>query len=208
MIKAVIFDLGGVVVDTSLIRENWIKIFKPKNSEKFWQDMNHEMVPLCKGDINEAQFWKNAARKFKVDVKSIPPNLLKKDFKKLIRLNGELLGLISQLRKNYKVAAISNIINSHSKINKSLGLYSHFHFTVLSHEVKMTKDSKEIFLHAIKELKVNPGECIFIDDIKKFVNVARSTGMKAILFRSNHQLKSELEKLLNHEENKNKNQHF
>ena len=61
----------------------------------------------------------------------------------------------------------------------------------------MAKDDKRIFLMAAKKLKVKPKECIFIDDVKDFVNVAKSTCMKGIQFKNIGQLKSELNEILN-----------
>ena len=196
MIKAIIFDLGGVIINIDKLLKNWNKIFKIKDKEKFWREINYEMIPLCKGEINETQFWKNVANRFKVDYNKIPKNFLDKDFKKSITFNKELLRLVSILKRKYKIGVISNIIGSHSKINRSLGLYDHFHHLVLSFEVKMTKDSAEIFKLAAQRMNVKPKECIFIDDIGKFVSVAESAGMSAILFKDNKQLKSELERLL------------
>ena len=121
MIKAIIFDLGGVIVDTTLLVDRIASVFDVYDKKKFWQDMNHEMIPLCRGDINEKQFWKNMSQNYKMDHKKIPANLLRKDFRKLIRLNKELLQLIDKLKEKYKVAVISNIIEYHSKINKSMG---------------------------------------------------------------------------------------
>ncbi len=196
MIKAIIFDLGGVLVNTSLIADRFNLIFNPKDKKEFWQELNHEMAPLCKCEITEAQFWKNVARKYGVDAKKIPKNLLRKDFEKSVRTNQELLDLVLNLKRKYKVAVISNIIEYHSKINKKQGLYEHFDHLTLSYEVRMAKDSKEIFTHTLKKLNVKPEECIFIDDVKKFVEVAKSVGMKGILFKDNSQLKSNLKKLL------------
>ena len=196
MIKAIIFDLGGVIVDTKLVVDRIARVFDIHDKKKFWQDMNHEMIPLCKGDINERQFWTKIASKYNMEQKSVPKNFFRKDFEKLIRLNRELLQLIDKLKDKYKVAVISNIIEYHSKINKSMGLYEPFDHVVLSYKVKLTKDSKEIFMLTTKRLKVNPEECIFIDDVKKFVRMAKSIGMKTILFKNNKQLKSDLKKLL------------
>lgn len=66
---------------------------------------------------------------------------------------------------------------------------------VLSHEVGFTKDQKEIFVLVTELLGVTPEECIFIDDIQHFVDVAESVGMQAILFKSAEQLRPDLQKL-------------
>lgn len=94
------------------------------------------------------------------------------------------------------MAVISNIIKHHSDTNRKMGLYDHFDHLILSFEVKLTKDSRQIFLLALEKLKVRASECIFIDDVQKFVDTARSVGMKTILFRNNKQFHSDLKRLL------------
>ena len=101
-----------------------------------------------------------------------------------------------QLRKNYKLGFISNTITPHEKINRKRGLFDLFDVVVLSHKIGMTKDDKRIFLMTAKKLNVEPKECIFIDDVKDFVNTAKSVGMEGIQFRNSRQLESELKKLL------------
>ena len=197
MIKAIIFDIGGVIVNTDSFVNKWSRIFKPKNKREFWQDLNQEMLPLCRGDITEKQFWKNVAEKYKVDSKLVPSSLLREDFKKSLKINRQLLKTIKNLKSKYKIAVISNIIKHHSDENRKIGLYDHFDHIVLSFEVKMTKDSKKIFLLALEKLKAKPNECIFVDDVKKFIDTAKSVGMKTILFRNNRQFHSDLKRLLN-----------
>lgn len=69
MIKTVIFDIGGVIIKTDSFVDRWAKIFGPKNKRKFWQDLNNMMLPLCRGQVTERQFWNIVALKYKVDLK-------------------------------------------------------------------------------------------------------------------------------------------
>ena len=121
MIKAIIFDLGGVIVNIDIILDKWSKIFKAKDRKKFWNELNEEMIPLCRAEITETQFWKNVAKRLEFDHKKIPKDLLTRNFRESIRFNNELLNLIKKLRKKYKIGVISNIIEHHSKMN-NLGL--------------------------------------------------------------------------------------
>jgi len=61
MIKAILFDSGGVVINHKLLVKKLIKIFKPENKEKFWNHVNIAVIPLCKNKISEELFWKNFA---------------------------------------------------------------------------------------------------------------------------------------------------
>jgi HAD superfamily hydrolase (TIGR01509 family) len=67
---------------------------------------------------------------------------------------------------------------------------------ILSHEVGFKKPAVEIFQKAIEWASVEPQKILFIDDIKKHVEVAVSLGMQGIHFISAHQLKEELYKKL------------
>ena len=81
-------------------------------------------------------------------------------------------------------------------LNKKLRIYNYFDEVVLSHEVKMSKDSEEIYLLAAKKLGVKTNECIFIDDYGVFLRIAKSVGMKGILFKDSEKLRYELNYLL------------
>lgn len=119
-----------------------------------------------------------------------------KDYRELISINKKVQRIVESLKESYKIGMISNIISEHASINKKLGVFDMYDVVILSNEVKLTKDKKEIFLLTAEKLKVLPQECIFVDDIEKFVNVANSVGMKAILYKSPSQLQKELTSLL------------
>ena len=63
---------------------------------------------------------------------------------------------------------------------------------ILSHEVGFKKPAVEIFQKAIKWANVDPQKILFIDDMKKHVEVAISLGIQGIHFKSAEQLKEEL----------------
>ena len=197
MIKAIIFDGGGVIVNHKPLMGKFIKIFKPKNKEKFLHDLNIQVIPLCKGKISEKEFWTRTANSYGIGPNKIPKNLWTKDYGKLNKINQNVLGIIRNLRKNYRLGFISNTIKPHEQINRKRGLFGFFDVVLLSHKLGLTKDDKKIFLIAAKRLKVKPYECVFIDDIKDFVDVAESTGMKGIHFQNAERLKFDLDNILN-----------
>lgn len=198
VIKAILFDSGGVVINHKLLVKKLIHIFKPKNKEKFWNDVNIAVIPLCKNEISEEFFWKNFAKTAGKNPKQIPKNLWIEDYEKLTKVNTAVIDIIKSLKQKYKLGLISNSIPFHTKINRKRGAYKLFNKVILSHKVGLTKDEKNIFKLAVNELKVKPQECIFVDDVKDFVNVAKSVSMKGIIFKNSKQLKVDLEKLLNH----------
>ncbi|MBI2659589.1 HAD-IA family hydrolase [Candidatus Woesearchaeota archaeon] len=196
MIKAILFDSGGVIVDQRLWFERLNKIFRPKNKKKFWREINIEAIPLCKNLISEKVFWKRIAKLNKKDIKKIPKNLWRLGYENLTKVKHDVLAIAQKLKKKYKIGIVSNSIAYHEKINKKRGTYNLFDAVILSHKVGLTKNNKKIFFLAAKKLKVKPKECIFIDDVKDFVDVAKSVGMAGIVFKNSKQLKSDFKKFI------------
>ncbi len=193
MIRAVIFDLGGVIVDITPFVDEVLTVFQPVNEDEFWEEVNIEAVALCKGEMSLLQFWRNVAQK---RGKDIPDSVLKDlwviDSRSPPCLNEGIQEIITSLRQNYKLAILSNTMKEH-KIDKK-GIYGLFDVIILSYEVGLTKDDEAIFLLASDKLGIQPEECVFIDDIQQFVEVAQSVGMKGILYENVKQLKSDLRK--------------
>ena len=197
MIKAIFFDIGGVLLDTGLLARRFVKVFRPRDAKNFWHELNLRVIPLCKNQISEAQFCTQMADSEGIPRGKVPKNLWTNDFKKLVIINKKVLRIANQLRQNYKVGIISNTMGPHVKIMGKMGLFDYFDAAIFSNEVGMTKDSRDIFLLAAKSINVKPRGCIFVDDIPEFVNVAKSAGMKGILYKNPEKLESELKRLLN-----------
>lgn len=194
MIKAVFFDVGGVLLNAEPLLNKIINLFQPQDKKYFWERLNLWALPLCRGDIDDLQFWKDIAKDF--GRQDIPDDVLKtlwiKDYGKLTSINNDVMSIAASLKHKYRLGIISNTLNAHRELNNKRRLYELFDVVILSHEVKMAKDNKDMFILAIKRMGVKPEECVFIDDIQDFVNTAGSVGMKAIHYKNPEQLKSDL----------------
>jgi epoxide hydrolase-like predicted phosphatase len=192
MIKAVIFDAGGVIIEQGKQLNEFAKIFKPENKQEFWEKINHFVGPLCKGEISESEYWKRLAESENVDPKIIPPNLWIKGYERTTRIRPDVIKLIKNLRKKHKMILIYNTIKTHVEVNRKRGLFENFDDVLNSNEVHLSKDTPEVFKLALKRNQLDAKECVFIDDIQKFVKIAESLGIKGILFKNIGQLKNEL----------------
>lgn len=193
MIKAVIFDVGGVIIDIKPLLMKTLDVFQPSNADEFWKEVNDEAVPLCRGKMTLLEFWRRIAQKCHKD---IPDDVLKelwiKDYNPLLFLNQDVHEIIATLKGRYKLAIVSNTMREHGRIDSLSGIFDLFDVVLLSHEVGLTKDEEAIFFLVAEKLGVKPEECIFVDDFQKFVDIAASVGMKAILFEDANQLKRAL----------------
>lgn len=196
MIKAIIFDMGGVILNIDGLKDKLMEIFNPKDEKKFWQEFSVFESPLCEGKISEEEFWSKVRNKFDIDILD---NEIKDfwidNFRKYIDINKNTLKLIESLKENYKLGLISNISENHAKVIKKMNILGDFDEIIFSNEVKMAKDNQDIFKLCVNRLGVGFEECVFIDDVKKFVEIADSLGMKGILFKDVDRLKKELDSL-------------
>lgn len=197
MIKAVIFDLGGVIVGHEPMTKEIARILEVKDAQEFWHELNLINPKLCSGKMSSDSFWKKVIKKYspKASLKEInkPWHY---EYDKHTTLDEEVVELIKSLKKKYKLGLISNTIPEHTRFNRERGFFQYFDSIILSHEVGMSKDNIKIFHIALEELKVKAEESVFIDDTLEWVKKAKSIGMKGIHFKNAKQLEKELKLLL------------
>ncbi len=120
-------------------------------------------------------------------------------FEKSIKPNNEMIELLEHLHKKYRLIMLSNNHPPTIDIIK----FKHKHLTkffdkiYFSAELKMKKPNKEFFLHMIKDAKLNPSECIFVDDKEQNVKAGIELGIKGIVFKNVEQFKKELHDIEN-----------
>ena len=71
-----------------------------------------------------------------------------------------------------------------------------FDAVVISGDVGLHKPQPEIYLLACERLGVEPGDCVFVDDLRENCEGAEAVGMTAILHRDTAETISQLEGLL------------
>ncbi|HVW86019.1 MAG TPA: HAD family phosphatase [Bryobacteraceae bacterium] len=101
--------------------------------------------------------------------------------------------LLSGLARKYPLVLLSNTNQTHFEwIVERYPLLRHFHSFVLSYQVGAMKPSPVIYRRAIEAAGVEAGECFFTDDIPEYVEGARGEGIDAVRFQSAPQIMEEL----------------
>ena len=82
-----------------------------------------------------------------------------------------------------------------------LGIYDRaptelFDVAVISGEVGLHKPQPEIYLLACERLEVEPGDAVFVDDLRENCAGAEAVGMTAVLHRDPAETIAQLERLL------------
>lgn len=106
--------------------------------------------------------------------------------------------LFKTLAKNKRLALLSNtdpIHVAHLEANFSFFQFFPAANRIYSCAVRASKPSPVIFQAALKAVKTQAAETVFIDDILEYVQAARSLGLHAIQYLDPEQLRTELRSL-------------
>ena len=192
--KAIIFDMGGVLL------ENRVEAVYHKLAEMISVDyssidrlIKQHRHALLRGRMSVKDIAKKIRRTYSPGIDVF--KMWEEAYYEVMPLNEELLELVGQMRKKFKLAIISNVPDLHAKINKRREVFSQFEVSLISCEIGLMKPQKEIFELALERLNLGAEECVFIDDRKEHLQVPEDMGFKVIHYVNNKQLFRDLRQL-------------
>ncbi len=187
MIKAIIFDMDGVIVDSAELHFiAWQQFLAKHNKPHSKQDFNKHF-----GMANKEIF------------KMLLPEQDPSDYP---RLDNEKEAMYRELAQNelYEINGATDLIkrffdNNYKLIVGSsghpkniefnldkLGLTKYFQGYVSNHEVDKGKPAPDIFLRCTEKLNISPNECVVIEDVGHGIQAAKKAGMKVIGVATTH----------------------
>ena len=194
MIKAVLFDLDGVLVSTDEYHyRSWVKIAKEENFDFFDHEFNHQFRGVSRMECVEIltrasgrtftpeqkkQIADRKNRYFAESLSAVTPDEL---------LPGALAALQELKRRGIKIAVASNSRNAKPIIHQ-VGIEQYLDVIVDGHEIEYSKPDPEVFLLAAKNVDVAPGNCIVVEDAIAGIEAARRAGMRALGIGSRERL--------------------
>lgn len=178
MIRNIIFDMGGVLIDYNpektlygmfesdtarlLLREifrNEIWIEKDRGT------VSAEDIIKLKAPVIPDSVFDKACEMVRNFYPYMPPFEKMYDFIKLLK------------NKGYGIYLLSNASSDFHEHRKDIPALSLFDGVLISADYKLIKPEKEIYLALYEKFSLKPEECFFIDDVQKNIDAAKATGM-------------------------------
>jgi beta-phosphoglucomutase len=183
MIRAVLFDMDGVLVDSEkFIRQAAVMMFE----EKGYRVKQEDFIPFT--GTGENRFLRGVAEQY-----SIPLEIEKDKARtyliyekicagKLLPLPGVKKMIELCRSRNLKTAVTTSADEFKMLVNlKEIGLPAGtFNVTVFADMVRNKKPDPEIYLTAAALLGINTAECLVVEDAPSGLQAAASAGMKSI----------------------------
>lgn len=197
-IKAIIWDLGGVIVRTEdatsreeLALELGVNRYDLETSV-FGGEAGHQAQ---RGEISSEALWHYNREKFGLSEDGL------KDFRRRF-FGGDvvdyaLVDYIRSLKGKFLTALLSNAFADLRNLVTDIWQFADaFETLIISAEEGVMKPDAKIYHIALERIGVEPDQAVFIDDFQHNIDGAEAAGMHGILFKNPEQVKAELKKLL------------
>lgn len=184
-IKAVIFDLDGVIVTTDHFHYKAWKQLSDDEQIYFDKEINQRLRGISRMDSLNILLEKSSKTYSKEEKKELAERK-NNYYKKLIKTltPKDILPGVKDLIETLKLNNIKIAIGSSSKnstaILEYIGLYETFDVIIDGNQISHSKPNPEVFLKAAKKLRIDPKNCLVIEDAKAGVQAALGGGMKVL----------------------------
>lgn len=207
MIKNIIFDLGGVILDVDYNKtvEAFVRLDIPDFQRLYSQKKQDKLFDRFeRGDISAAEF-RSVIREMKP---GLTDAVIDQAWDSMIQTTPpERMEFLKELGKRYNIYLLSNTNEIHipaflKYYDEAYGkgtFHSLFKKVYLSSQVGMRKPEEAIFNLVVSENNLNKKETLFIDDSPQHVEGAIRAGIEAVLLPPGEKIENWLMSVMNDE---------
>lgn len=184
MIKNLVFDIGGILLDDG--KENLMKFLEVSEEyvKKIYKIVygSKEFRQYLVGRLELEECIKGAIQKNPEQKEFIEKLLSKENLPKTMPIKNDILNVLRELNKKYKIYFLSNLTEETYLYIKNI--LEEFDGGIYSFKAHVCKPEPEIYIKLIKKYNLKKEETIFFDDRQKNVDIGNSLEIKSVKFNN------------------------
>lgn len=199
MIKNVIFDLGKVLIDTNpseylrkygYDEDKYQALLDAILYDSLWSDMDIGKHDSCKEIVD---IYVEKHKELELEIRQF----FAEEWMELYAPFEDTLAFYNEVYDNgYDIYILTNFSkDGYEVISNKFDFFKKAKGSVVSSHIKMVKPNPEIYKHLLGKYKLNPDECVFIDDSATNIKTANELGIHGIVYTNCDKLRKDFEAL-------------
>lgn len=204
MIKDIVFDFGGVLIEidtpNAIKRFGELGLSNPHEYLNSYQQTG-PFYALENGDITDEEFIKELSVLCNKEITYEEAKNAWLGF--IVKVQTELLTWLQQLRPHYRLSVLSNTnpflqswARSKDFTPQGESLDDYFDCLFLSYKMNCSKPGEDIYRKMLAMGNMKPEETLFIDDSEKNILAASHLGIRTLLVKNGEDWRQKLETYL------------
>ena len=194
-IKAVLFDLGGVLAELRGEAHLLPLVGDRLTREEVWAMWSASPAVRAHetGKVSAEQFCEAIVEEFALEVG--PEDFLAGFRDWIVGPFAETHDLIRDVASRHTTALLTNVSALHWPVVETLGVLPHMHHVFASYQIGRIKPDRVYFEFVLEQMDIAPREAVFFDDSPLNVASARELGLHAFRVESAAQVRRQLARL-------------
>ena len=200
MIKNIIFDLGGVLINTDPSKylrkygydeEKYTKLLEAIWTDSIWAEMDLAMYDSFE-EMVEVYVTRHE------DLTCELRSFFAENWLELYTVFEDTLKFYNEVcERGYDIYLLTNFSKEgYAYISNKFDFFTKAKGTVVSSHIKLAKPDPKIYKHLLQTYNLNPDECVFIDDSVANINAANELGIHGIVFRDVERLRKDFNSIV------------
>ena len=186
MSNAVIFDMGGILLDFPMLELTAAYSDTPEDARLLDQAIfkSPEWAALDRGVVSEEQVLSAARERLPEELHEAAARVME-HWDEFLFPKPEMNALARELDAlGVPLYLLSNTSARFYRFREKIEVLPLLRGTLLSFEEKLLKPDPELYRRLFSRFGLSPGECFFIDDLHLNVEAARWCGMRAFHYQN------------------------
>lgn len=184
MIKNVVFDMGGVLIDFDAQRYITRFVPDPGDYEPIRRELfrSLEWVWTDRGTITDEEMVEAVCARLPERLHPVVWDIVDNWHRDIPPLEG-VYELVEELKgKGYRIYLLSNTCTRFHDFRKNIPALKFFDGEFVSCDAHLVKPEPGIYLRFLEQFRLRPEECVFIDDDPRNIEAAVRCGMGGVIF--------------------------